>query len=235
MTEGNDREGLAGKLVGEMLLFGLLGKVLYVQPDRALLQSLIDEDVFSEAPFGGEQSNTVKGLEALALWGTQNKAGISDDAFVDIQAEYARLFVGPGRVIAPVWESVYFNEARMVFQEETMQVRKWYRRFNVEPENLNAEPDDHIGLEMAFVSHLAQLGLQALEDGDDEKLEELLAAQREFMSAHLLCWGPAWCDLVVDNTRLDFYRGLALLTKGALEASAAWFEVEIPAGPKILK
>jgi TorA maturation chaperone TorD len=229
MEQDNNKEELSTTLIGEMLLFGLLGKVLYAQPDKSWLQSLIDEDVFAEVPFGGEQPDVVRGLELLAQWSAGSREGISDDTFLDLRADYTSLFVGTGRVLAPLWESVYFSEARMVFQEETIQVRKWYRRFNLEPEKLNAEPDDHIGLEIAFVSHLANLALQALDQGDDARLEELLAAQRQFMSEHLLRWGPSFCDLVEKHAKTDFYRGLARLTLGALRASAAWLEVEIPA------
>jgi TorA maturation chaperone TorD len=229
MEQDNNKEELSTTLIGEMLLFGLLGKVLYAQPDQSWLQSLIDKDVFGEVPFGGEQPDVIRGLELLAQWSAGNREGISDDTFLDLRADYTGLFVGTGRVLAPLWESVYFSEARMVFQEETIQVRKWYRRFNLEPEKLNAEPDDHIGLEIAFVSHLANLALQALDQGDDARLEELLAAQRQFMSEHLLRWGPSFCDLVEKHAKTDFYRGLARLTLGALRASAAWLEVEIPA------
>lgn len=228
MDQSKEREELSAVLMGEMLMFGLLGKILYAQPDRAWLQSLIDEDVFSEIPFGSNQADVVKGQKLLAHWCEQNRSGLSEQAFRDIQADNVHLFIGTGRVHAPVWESVYFSESRLVFQEETMQVRKWYRRFNLEPENLNAEPDDHIGLEMGFVSHLAKLGLQELEQGGTG-LEELLAAQREFMSSHLLRWAPTWCAQVAQHAKTDFYQGLAWLTIGALRATADWLEVKIPA------
>lgn len=229
MTEHRNRDELAGMLMGEMLLFGLLGKVIYAQPDQSFLQSLIDEDVFSEAPFGSEHPDIVSGLDLLSNWCAANRSGISPENFLDLQAEYTRLFVGTGRVLAPLWESVYFNEARLIFQEQTLQVRKWFRSYGLEPEKLNSEPDDHIGLEMAFVSHLANLGLQALDQGDDVKLEELLAAQRQFMSEHLLRWGSRWCSLVEENAKTDFYRGLSRLTLGALLSVAAWLEIGIPA------
>ncbi len=228
MEQCIDREELSAVLMGEMLLFGLLGKALYSQPDRAWLQSLIDEDVFSEIPFGSDQADIANGQKLLTRWCERNRSGLSEQVFLDIQADNARLFIGTGRVPAPVWESVYFSESRMVFQEETLQVRKWYRRFNLEPEKLNSEPDDHIGLEMAFVSHLAKLGLQELEQGGNG-LEELLAAQREFMSSHLLRWAPTWCAQVAQHAKTDLYRGLAWLTIGALRATADWLEIEVPA------
>ena len=228
MTEEKNRDGLMEKLMGEMLLYGLLGKVLYAMPERSFLQSLIDEEVFNEAPFAGDEPDVIAGLELLSKWSSTNRSGISQETFLDIQAEYTRLFIGAGRVLAPVWESVYFNEARMVFQEQTQQVRQWYRRFGLEPEKLHAEPDDHIGLEMGFISHLAKLALKAIDQSDDDKLEELLAAQRQFLTEHLLLWGPSWCSLVEENARSDFYLGLGRLTLGALKGVSSWFEISLP-------
>ena len=42
-------------LTGEVLLFGLLGKILYQDLDKAWLETLIHEEVFAEVPFGAEQ------------------------------------------------------------------------------------------------------------------------------------------------------------------------------------
>lgn len=214
-------------LLGEALLFGLLGRFLYTQLDKAWLQSLIDEDVFAEVPFGAAQNETVLGLELLQKWSQENIAGLSDGSFDDLRADYTRLFVGVGRVLAPPWESVYFNEGRMVFQEQTLQVREWYRRFGLQAEKLHKEPDDNIGLEMSFVAYLAKLGLQSLEEQDEIKFDLLLDAQRQFLTEHLLQWGPLWCDLVNDHAHTDFYQGLAHLTRGALLAVAQQFNVEL--------
>jgi TorA maturation chaperone TorD len=224
----NNTEGRSTLLMGEMLLFGLLGRVLYAQLDHAWLQQLIAEDVFGEAPFGMKKPEVKEGLRLLQAWSAKNRNGISQADFLNLQADYTRLFVGVGRVLAPLWESVYFNENRMVFHEQTLQVRKWFRRFNLEAEKMNAEPDDHIGLEMTFVAHLANLALKVLDQGDHEKLEEYLEAQRDFLSQHLLKWGPAWCNLVEEQAHTDFYKGLAKLTRGALHAAAEWLDIEIP-------
>jgi anaerobic sulfite reductase subunit A len=89
---------------------------------------------------------------------------------------------------------------------------------------LHSEPDDHAGLEMAFLAHLAQLGLTALEQGDEARLAETLEAQREFLSAHPWRWMPVWCDQVVAQAHTDFYRGVARLTRGALTELASVLE-----------
>lgn len=228
MNQNNAEMDWGTILTGEKLLFGLLGKILYAELDKTWLQSLIDEDIFSEVPFGGELSETATGLELLQKWSHENSAGLSDKSFDGLRADYTRLFVGVGWVLAAPWESVYFNDGRMVFQEQTLQVRDWFRRFGVETEKLHKEPDDHIGLELSFLAHLATLGLQAIEEKDDDKFEEIVEAQRRFMEEHPLKWVPRWCKLVEEKANTDFYKGLAKLVRGTLFSLAEILEIQLP-------
>ena len=203
-------------LTGEMLLLSLLGRIAYTYPDneeRTWLQSLIEEDIFSEAPFAVEEEETNTGLKLMQKWG---KNGFSDELFEHMQADYTRLFIGPGKVIAAPWESVYFGEERLTFQEQTLDVRNWYRRFGLEAEKKYQEPDDHIGLELLFLAHLAAQGIQALNEQNSPRFEEILKAQREFLMQHPGAWALAWCGIVEKNARTDFYQGLAHLIRGAL-------------------
>lgn len=215
-------------LMGQALLFGLLGRALYGDPDKAWLESLISEDVFAEVPFGAQQAEVKSGLECLQGWAAENRMGISEAQFKALTNDQLYLFIGTDKVLAPVWESVYFNENRLVFQEQTLQVREWFSRFGLQIERLNKEPDDHIGLELSFVANLASLALQALEEQDLQKYEAILQAQRDFLSQHLLRWGPSWARLVVKHAQTGYYRGLAHLTRGALLAAAEHLEIELP-------
>lgn len=203
-------------LTGEMLLFGLLGRAFQNYPaaeERPWLQTLIDEDMFQEAPFGASQSDVAEGLQLLQAW---SRAGLSDQNFQALQDDYTRMFIGPAKVMVPPWESVYFNRERLTFQEQTLDVRGWYRRFGLQSEQLYSEPDDHIGLELAFLSHLAQRGLSALEQGAQEEFERIMNAHREFLDQHPRQWASAFCEGLIENAATPFYKGLALLTRGAL-------------------
>ena len=219
-------------LAGELLLFNLLGKAFYAAPDREWLDPLVKDDIFAEAPFGGAQPDTKAGLIQLRAWSRANRDGISDVALEALQAEYTRLFIGPGPVAAPPWESVYFSEERLLFQRETFQVRDWYARFELTVPNLHREPDDHIGLELSFVAHLAELALKAIQAHEHEGFQEALEAQRCFLAEHLFKWGPGWCSCVEATSDSEFYRGLALVTRGALSALSEWLAMPIPVQPE---
>lgn len=221
-------ETLKANILGEALLFGLLGKILYAELDRAWLEALIRDNVFAESPLGEEQPEVQLGLELLRRWTEENRQGIPEAEFKNLKSEQLRLFIGVDRVLVPVWESVYFNENRLVFQQQTLQVRDWYARFGLQLEKLNKEPDDHIGLELVFVAHLASRCLTAMEAGNQAEVDQLLQAQKDFLAEHLLRWGPAWARLVKQHAATDFYRGVAHLTHGALLAAADFLHMEMP-------
>jgi putative dimethyl sulfoxide reductase chaperone len=228
MNQNNNGTKLRETLLGESLLFGLLGRATYNPPEKSWLDSLIQKDIFTEVPFGAAQSETQRGQEILHDWVQKNTGGLGEELIKDLKADYTHLFVGIGKVLAPPWESVYFNEDRMIFQEQTLDVRNWYHRFGLELENIHKEPDDHIGLEMSFIAYLAELGGKLLEEKDDEKFVLLNDAKRQFLSDHLLLWGPAWCALIIEHAKTDYYRGLGHLTLGALLAMADLYDIQIP-------
>lgn len=217
-------------LTGEHLLLSLLGKILYTAPQREWLNTLIRGDVFDELPFGADQPLAQQGLQLMQAWCRKNRAGLTDPGIADLQNDYLALFIGLETVLAPVWESVYLNEDHLLFQEQTLQVRQWYARYGIEIEHMHQEPDDHIALEMMFIAHLAQLGLDSLNHEDEGGFETTLAAQRKFLNEHLLRFAPAWYALVEANAATDFYRGLAQLIWGALQAVAELLMIEIPEG-----
>ncbi len=215
-------------LVGESLLCGLLGKILYEDLDPIWLDSLIQEDIFAEAPLGAEQPETQTGLELLQRWADENRDGISDAEIGALKQDQVNLFIGIYQVLAPLWESVYSSEKHLLFQEQTLQVREWYSRFQLQAERIHREPDDHIGLEFLFIANLAGRALQALEENNEPDFDELIQAQRDFLSEHLLRWGPAWAKLVKKHAQTDFYLGIGHLAHGSLLAIADGLEIDLP-------
>lgn len=227
-NDGTDHSRWKDILMGEMLLLGVLGRLAQKDPERDWLQSVIAEDVFSEPPLESDHPDLVAGLQGLQAWSQIHKNGISDEDLATLKADFTRLFIGIGKPVSPPWESVYFNEDRMVFQEQTLRVREWYRRFGLEAEKLYHEPDDHVGLELSFLAHLARLGLAALEENNQVEFKEILQAQRQFLVEHPLAWVPHWCGLVEKHAGTDYYRRLAQLIRGTLFSLGERLDVQAP-------
>lgn len=143
----------------------------------------------------------------------------------EYRADHAQLFVGPGTMAACPWESVHRSEEGLTFEADTLRVRRAYAAAGFQAPALNREPDDHIGLELAFVGELAVRALEARDDGDRKGEEQARAAARSFVSDHLDAWAPRLAELVEARARIDLYRAVGALLAGALPQLGRIFAV----------
>ena len=215
-----DHQELKDAALGETVLFGLLGRLLYKEPTFDEVQALLDNSVFDALPFGGEHPQSAEGLVILQAWQSDNAAGLTAEEFDALKTDFFYLFLGVGKPLATIWESVYFHQTRSLFGPETLKVRAWYSHYGLEIDKKGTEPDDHLGLELLFISHLSRLAYEALEASDDERYEGLSDARRQFIADHPMRWAEQWKVEVLKNARTDFFRGIALLVVGALKDAA---------------
>lgn len=233
MISAKTKERWIEYLTGEALVLSLMGRILQQYPETEWLDPLIHQGVFEEPAFAAEQSSLVEGLQLLMDWTQEVSPKLSGEALDALRTDFTRLFLGPGKLILPPWESPFFNEERLIFQEQMLKVRQWYSRYGLESEKIHNEPDDHIGLEMSFVAHLASVAIEALENEDEEGFEDALNSQKEFLKDHLLRWGPKWCQRLSQDAQTTFYKGVAGVTLGAFLDLKVTFEIETADAPYI--
>jgi putative dimethyl sulfoxide reductase chaperone len=130
--------------------------------------------------------------------------------------EYQRLFVGPGPIEVPLWESVYRSKDHLLFEETTFQVRKLYHRFGLQYQKENNEPDDHLLIELEFLIFLIDSSLRELEFPHHcrktlHHFEAFYEAQIEFLEQHLCKWVPKFGTKLLDSTDSLLYQGIALI------------------------
>ena len=133
-----------------------------------------------------------------------------------IQREYEehhRLFVGPGPLVAPPWESYYRSREQLLFEEWTYQIREQYHHFGLKYKNENNEPDDHLLLELEFMLFLID---SCLRETRAEKIVELISSQITFLENHLTIWVPFFCKRIIENTSSQFYLGAAMMLEDLL-------------------
>lgn len=105
-----------------------------------------------------------------------------------LQREYSQVFEGPESLPAPPWESVYTNKKRLLFQESTLKVRNIYRAQGLLPALYPHVADDHISLELDYLSHLAQQALNSFEEEREDTYIKSIVASRTFIAEHLSQW-----------------------------------------------
>lgn len=129
------------------------------------------------------------GVLAPRLDALQHAAAASQDeaARARLRSDHARLFSGPGRAIAPPYESVYRTPQRQMMGEPATRARSAYEAAGVQVTG-PADPPDRLDTELQFMALLA--GMEA-EARDEESLLAALRAQADFLDGHLARWtGP---------------------------------------------
>lgn len=198
--------------------YTLVGRILRQMPEHAWLDALAVQGVFDEIPYAQGNPSVQKGADALRTWASGYTEGTADEVYSDCMA----LLIGPGKPLAAPWESVY-SEANegLVFQQETLDVRRAYRAFGLQVDQLHHEPDDHMAYELEFVATLDARAAEALRAGRDAEAQALIDAKNAFLTDHLQTWAFKWCDLMDEHAATGFYRGIALLVRGFLQESIA--------------
>jgi TorA maturation chaperone TorD len=191
-----------------------LSRLFLEAADKSLVTALRDGPVLAEWPMEADEE-TVRGLQAL-------QAGTNTPLEV-LLVDHRNLFEGPDHVLACPYESVYLSDEHLTFEEQTLNVRAFYNRFGVEAPFVGKEPDDHIGLELSFISHLCLLGLDAIGGSDTDAETAMIASIADFLDQHLLRWVDGCLDRVVAHATTDFYRGLGHLTRGTVRQLQATF------------
>ena len=219
MTAGDepvDREAWQRLQAPQAVAYRFLGRCFHAPPGAAWLATLAAGRLFDAWPLPSDEADTAAGLALLAAycerWDPAQLGALTWD--------FNRLFVGPGEMLAPPWESVHRSKTKLTFQESTLQVRGLYEAFGVQAPALHREPDDHLALELDFLATLSERAVEAAGADDGEQLRQCWRAQRDFLQDHLLAWAPGCLALVEAHAKTDYYRGAARLARGSLAASA---------------
>jgi TorA maturation chaperone TorD len=188
-------------------IYGLLATVFRQEPSEALITELRDprlSGVISDLGVDlGEvfYSTPEKELkEALGL-------------------EFTRLFIGPDSHIS-AHESVFAEmDSGMggLWGARTVEVKKF-----IETTGLDYKPEftgvpDHISVELEFMQRLTEWEADKWNQDDRENAEYCQSIQRMFLEQHLLPWAPQFCDVVIAQAEIPFYRAMSELAKNYLE------------------
>lgn len=126
--------------------------------------------------------------------------------------EHERLFVGPGPVPCPPFEScwrrdVSFDLRRGLMGPCTADLRELYARLGLEPSMTGDEFADYLPAEFEALS----VALRHVDGAD---------VSRSLLFDHLGRWLPEFADAVQGRARLPFYRDLAAHTMEWLRSAA---------------
>ena len=118
-------------LANRLYAYSLLYKALAREPDAELLNLLAAESAGEAFALLGEGEDTLSRVPAFFA---QLREELDDDFVSEARSEFTRLFIGPIKLVAPAWESMYVGKESMLFSESTLAVRRFYQRYGLQPE-----------------------------------------------------------------------------------------------------
>jgi len=155
-------------------------------------------------------------LRALGCLGTPGEATLdrivqaaATGEIAKLQIDHARLFIGPYKLLAPPYGSVYLEDG-VLMGNSTVDVEDFYREEGMEASD--QEVPDHIAAELEFMYVLIGKEIEAVEAGDFDTANRYRQKQKAFLGVHLGAWTAEFADRVQQNAQTEFYRTLGLLT-----------------------
>ena len=199
-------------------------RVVQVEPDEAWVRRCVDENLFSASPFGENDDAVKKGLSLMDS-GCKVFMGDSRESLAAIRREWLRLFVGLGSPDASLSESFYVDPNGALFSGNTLKVRAAYQAWGLENSRRAHEPDDMLGMMLAFCAYLARTAAEASRSGNETLRVCALDFFERFLVEHMLPWASAWRFLVAKHASSDYYRGVGEFVFGLERACAARFGI----------
>lgn len=184
---------------------------------RVLTAALVISPLYLAAPSRGLRENLQNPamLEAWPLADAASARGLATlrggaDTAEQLAHDHLYLYTGVSAPLAQPYESPYFSSDGLVMDERAAQVRAYYARLGFKAPDARY-PDDHIGLEIAFLAECAR----AINNGQDSAAELL----RGFLDEHLSTFAPQVCEATRSHATTAIYRALPDLTQGLIDSA----------------
>ncbi len=173
---------------------------LFCQPDKVIISDSLVYEKLEQA---------IQSLNLSTDLVKQLKPAADKYSETDLLVEYARLFIGPFKTIAPPYSSVYLGSKESVYSEETVWVVKFYRSAGLDFNKEIHDLPDHIAIELEFIYNLIFNEISEMEEENIEKARFNNHHQTRFIKEHFNKWIPLFCDTVISETKNEYYKLLA--------------------------
>ena len=136
----------------------------------------------------------------------------------ELLIEYARLFVGPFKTVAPPYSSVYLGSDSLM-SDDTIWVLEQYHKNGLDFKPDSKDLPDHIAVETGFLYYLIYKEIKQLEEDNIQEANTFFEGQQTFLNEHFLKWVPPFCRKGLDNTNNEYYKYLFRLMNQFIQSA----------------
>lgn len=199
-------------------VFGLLA-IAFFDPNADLVDQVLSGSYFSELhayfhDLSIRQPDAMQALDALKSYQAGLTGTEPDELLKTLKVEYARLFIGPGPMLVPPYETFYGQKTKdsapmIMVSPEAMAVENAYRESGLAISNDLREPPDHFATEAEFLYYACKKESDAWAAGENSVAKKWRRRELAFIDGHLGQWGRQFCQDVEKQTWHLFYAAIA--------------------------
>jgi TorA maturation chaperone TorD len=126
-----------------------------------------------------------------------------------LKVDFAKLFVGPYKLSAAPYGSVYLEGERKMMGDSTLDIKNRYREAGLTMAMNFKDAPDHITAELEFMQYLIFKEIEAISYLDIETAIGFIQKQKFFLEDHLMAWVPEFVSKIAEHAETSFYQSLA--------------------------
>lgn len=196
-------------LKGYNMLLYFSGTMIMFDPSQECIHDFWTKGILKNLPVTSHNPRFILAASQLR----QSVKDASDNIKI-MRKDFLDLFAGTGNPLAPPYESVYRGKDHLLFDKQTAEVREFYNSYGWESKFKGNIPDDHLGIEMLFLTLMIE---KYLEFEDKSCEDEMKIEIRRFIDQHLLSWIPQWNVNIQEHSRTLGYKGIGNLVYASVE------------------
>jgi TorA maturation chaperone TorD len=204
------------KMIGEHnllkaynMIFYFAGTMIMWDPENECIHDFWKQGILKSLPVSSSNPRFMKAASQLRESVSDKKSSLEN-----MKNDFTALFGGYGSPLAPPAESDYRKKYNFAFEEEKSEVTGFYNAYGWQSSFKNSKPDDHIGIELLFLTLMVE---KYLEMDDEACLNEMRSEIQRFINDYLLTWVPDWNKSIQEHATTLSYKGIGTLILACIE------------------
>ena len=205
-----DRETMAQVAERRAEAYGSLVGAFSTLPDKDLLMRIKGNglDELLHAFYEWDRSRFKSGVDHVKSYCAAVGTKPDDDVLTDLSVDRTRILRGTGNTgLQPPYEGVYKGRKNTV--TSALQVKKFYRKAGLIPDETVPDPPDYLCVELDF---MRQLCLREQEQWSSHiTVKDTILLEGAFLREHLGSWLGEFCSQAQRNALTGFYGGFVVI------------------------
>ena len=190
-------------LKGYNMLLYFAGSMIMYEPKEECIVDFWENGILKKLPVSSSNPNFIKAASQL-------RDSCSDKTICGkvLREDYNLLFARQYLPLAPAYESLYQKNGQLNSNYHTASVTGFYNSYGWESKFKGKIKDDHLGIELLFLTILIDKYL-VLED--EACREEMRKEIRRFINQHILSWVSEWNEKMQTHSNTLSFKGIGTL------------------------